>query len=46
VARLEEELSEKLGAIVKIGANQRGAGRITIQFESLEQLDELLRRIN
>jgi ParB family chromosome partitioning protein len=45
VARLEEELSEKMGAIVKIGANQRGAGRITIQFESLEQLDELLRRI-
>jgi ParB family transcriptional regulator, chromosome partitioning protein len=45
VARLEEELSEKLGAIVKIGANQRGAGRITIQFENLEQLDELLHRI-
>jgi len=45
VARLEEELSEKLGTIVKIGANQRGAGRITIQFESLEQLDEMLRRI-
>jgi ParB family transcriptional regulator, chromosome partitioning protein len=45
VVRLEEELSEKLGAIVKIGANQRGAGRITIQFESLEQLDEMLRRI-
>jgi ParB family chromosome partitioning protein len=45
VARLEEELSERLGASVKIGANRKGAGRISIQFESLEQLDELLRRI-
>jgi len=45
VARLEEDLSERLGASVKIGANKKGSGRITIQFESLEQLDELLRRI-
>jgi ParB family chromosome partitioning protein len=45
VARLEEELSERLGAAVKIGANKQGAGRLTIQFSSLEQLDELLRRI-
>jgi ParB family chromosome partitioning protein len=46
VARLEEELSERLGAIVKIVANKSGAGRITINFENLEQFDELLRRIN
>jgi len=46
VARLEEDLTERLGAIVKIGANKSGAGKITINFESLEQLDELLRRIN
>jgi len=46
VARLEEDLTERLGAIVKIGANKSGAGRITINFENLEQLDELLRRIN
>ena len=46
VVRLEEDLTERLGAIVKIGANKSGAGRITINFESLEQLDELLRRIN
>jgi ParB family chromosome partitioning protein len=45
VMRLEEELSERLGASVKIGANKKGVGRISIQFESLEQLDELLRRI-
>ncbi len=46
VARLEEELTERLGAMVKIGANKSGAGRITINFDNLEQLDELLRRIN
>jgi ParB family chromosome partitioning protein len=45
VMRLEEELSERLGAGVKIDASKKGAGRISIQFESLEQLDELLRRI-
>ena len=45
VARLEEALSERLGAVVKIAANAKGAGRIAIQFESLDQLDELLQRI-
>lgn len=45
VLRLEEALSERLGAGVKIDANKKGAGRISIQFASLEQLDELLRRI-
>jgi ParB family chromosome partitioning protein len=45
VMRLEEELSERLGTGVKIDASKKGAGRISIQFESLEQLDELLRRI-
>ena len=45
VAHLEEELSEKLGASVHISANRKGAGRISIEFASLDQLDELLRRI-
>ncbi len=45
VARLEEALSERLGVSVNIGANQKGSGRITIHFDTLEQLDELLRRI-
>lgn len=45
VVRLEEELSEKLGAEVKISANRRGAGRLSITFASLDQLDGLLRRI-
>ncbi len=45
VVRLEEELGERLGAGVKIAANRKGAGRITIEFASLDQLDGLLRRI-
>lgn len=45
VARLEEELSEKLGATVSISANRKGVGRLSIGFGSLDQLDELLRRI-
>lgn len=45
VVRLEEELSERLAATVRISANRKGAGRVSIDFASLEQLDELLRRI-
>lgn len=45
VARLEEELSEKLGANVRISANRKGTGRLSIDFASLDQLDELLQRI-
>ena len=45
VARLEEELSEKLGASVHISANRKGAGHISIEFAGLDQLDELLRRV-
>lgn len=46
VARLEEELSERLAAPVHISANRKGAGRLSIDFASLDQLDELLRRIH
>jgi len=45
VARLEEDLSEKLGAGVHITSNRKGAGRLSIEFGSLDQLDDLLRRI-
>lgn len=45
VVRLEEELSEKFGAAVQIRANRKGAGRISIDFASLDQLEELLSRI-
>jgi len=44
--RLEEELSDRLGATVKISANRKGAGSLTIRFGSLDQLDGLLARLN
>lgn len=40
--RLEEEISDGLGANVRIKANKKGAGKVTIDFSSLEQLDGLL----
>ena len=45
VVRLEEELSDRLGASVRIQSNPKGTGRLTIEFSSLDQLDGLLRRI-
>lgn len=46
VVRLEEALSEKLGVVVRISSNRKGAGKISIEFTSLEQLDGLLQRIH
>lgn len=46
VVRLEEELSERLAASVHIRANRKGAGRLTVEFANLEQLDGILGRIN
>jgi ParB family chromosome partitioning protein len=43
--RLEQDLSDKLGATVKIKANKKGAGSMTIDFGSLDQLDGLLERL-
>lgn len=45
VQRLEEELSESLGTQVKIHANRKGAGRLTIEFSDLDQLDGIMRRL-
>jgi len=45
VARLEEDLADKLGATVKIAANKKGAGKLVIEFGSLDQLDGILGRI-
>ncbi len=45
VIRLEESLSEKLATQVQISANRKGAGRLMVAFGSLDQLDEILKRI-
>ena len=43
--RLEEDLSDAIGATVKIAANRKGAGSLSIRFGSLDQLDGLLTRL-
>jgi ParB family chromosome partitioning protein len=43
--RLEEDLADSIGASVKIAANRKGAGSLTIRFASLDQLDGLLTRL-
>ena len=45
LVRLEEELSDRLGATVKISANRKGSGSLAIRFGSLDQLDGLLARL-
>lgn len=42
---LQENLSNSLGAVVHIRTNRKGAGRLSIDFASLDQLDTLLSRI-
>ncbi|MCB1907164.1 MAG: ParB/RepB/Spo0J family partition protein [Rhodocyclaceae bacterium] len=42
---LEEEISDVVGATVKIRANRRGAGSISLHFSSLDQLEGLLERL-
>lgn len=46
VARLEEEISNRLGTTVQIKAGaKRGAGRLVISYGSLDQLDALLGKL-
>lgn len=45
VLRLQEDLSDKIGAVVNIKANKKGRGTLTIEFASLDQLDGLISRI-
>ena len=45
ILRLEEEVADRLGATVKIKANKKGAGMVTIHFGTLDQLDGLLDRL-
>ena len=44
-ARLATELAEALGATVKIEPGRRGAGRLVIDYASLDQLDGIVGRI-
>ena len=43
--RLEETLAESLGAVVKLTANQKGKGKIVIEFSNLNQLQGIVDKI-
>jgi len=45
LVRLQEELAEILGARVRVDAAKKGAGRLVIEYSSLEQLDGILARL-
>lgn len=45
IRALQQKLSEKLGAKVRINHNRRGKGRLTIDYNSLDELDGILARI-
>ena len=45
VARLERDLSDRLGASVNVRYNNAGKGQLTIKYSSLDELDGILARI-
>ncbi len=42
---LEEELADAIGAAVKISANKKGVGSLTIRYSGLEQLQGIIERL-
>ena len=44
-ARLENDLAEKFGAVVRIEPGRRGAGRVVIRYSTLEQLDGIIAKL-
>lgn len=46
VIRLQERLSEKLGAKVAINHHPKGKGKLVISYTNLDELDGILKRIN
>jgi len=45
LARLEEELAERLGTTVEIRPGRKGAGKLVLHYSGLEHLDELLGKL-
>lgn len=43
--RLEEELSDALGAVVSLQADAKGKGKLVVSFSSLDQLEGILARL-
>ena len=45
LARLEEEVSSRLGTTVEIRAGPKGSGKIVVHYSGLEHLDQLLKKL-
>ena len=45
IARLEEEVSERLGTTVQIRPGRRGTGKVLMHYSSLEHLEQLLKKL-
>ena len=45
IRRLQEDLSERLGAAVRIQHGRNGSGKLVIQYSSLDELDGILARL-
>ena len=45
VERLEEELSDALGAVVQVHADAKGRGQLRVRFTSFDHLDGLVERL-
>jgi ParB family chromosome partitioning protein len=45
LARLEEEVSERLGTTVQIRPGRKGTGTIAIRYSGLDHLDQLLKKL-
>ena len=45
IARLEEEVSERLGTTVEIRPGRRGSGKVLVHYSSLEHLETLLKKL-
>ena len=45
LARLEEEISGRLGTTVEIRAGKKGSGKLVVHYSSLDHLDELVKKL-
>jgi ParB family chromosome partitioning protein len=45
LARLEEEVSERLGTTVQIKTGRKGSGTVVVHYSGLDHLDQLLKKL-
>ncbi len=45
IARLEEEVSERLGTTVEIRHGRKGAGKVVVHYAGLDHLEQLLKKL-